>query len=90
MGNYGTKVNSTNKIKYFLLIGMSSKKCSLYYGPILTHILQVFKAAEKILNLKAYGASNLRYGTIVTFYLGGNHSQTTNLLQLFKILKDYT
>lgn len=41
------------RLKDFPLIGMSIKKCTLYYGPILTYMLQVFRAVEKFINYKS-------------------------------------
>lgn len=35
------------RLKDFLLIGMSSKKCGLYYGLILTYMLQVISIMEQ-------------------------------------------
>lgn len=40
------------RLQDFLLVGISSKKSGLYYGPILSHVLQVFRAAEKFLKVK--------------------------------------
>ncbi len=47
--NIEQKLIAPIRLQDFLLIGMSSKICGLYYGPILSHVLQVFKVAEKFL-----------------------------------------
>ncbi len=41
------------KLKDFLFIQLSTKKCDLYYGHILTYMLVVFRAGEKHLGCKS-------------------------------------
>ena len=36
----------------FIFSGISAKKCSLYYGPIFTHSLHVFRSLERFLKVK--------------------------------------
>ncbi len=41
------------RLEDFLLMGMSTKKCDLYYGPSFSYLLQVFRAVEKFIDFKS-------------------------------------
>ena len=41
------------RLKDFLLMGISSKKCGLHYGPIFSYLLQVFRAVERFIGHKS-------------------------------------
>ena len=40
------------RLKDFPLTGVHIKRCTLHYGPILTYMIQVFRAAETFINFK--------------------------------------
>ena len=40
------------RLKDFALVGISTKKCALRYGPIMAYMIQIFRAAEKFIKFK--------------------------------------